>query len=363
MKHVLILMAISLFAFQINAQTKVAKISFNESVYDFGQIQEANGKVSHKFEFVNTGSSPLIITGVNTSCGCTTPSWTNTPVAAGEKGFVDVTFNPQGYRSFTKSITVNTNGDPATVQLLIKGNVQSSQSVEPVKEDYKYEIGGVKLMSQHVGFGQINRDEKQTKTIEVFNSNTTAATLSFSNIPSEITILANPTVLEPNSKGTIVITYDAALKNDWDYVFDMVSMLVNGQAYGNNRINLSAIIKEDFSKLSVAELAKVPVISFDQESFSFGEIKEGAKVDFVFKLKNSGKSNLLIRKVSSSCGCTVAMPEKTTIEPGKTVDLKVSFDSEHKTGAQNKSITVISNDPKNPRIVLWVRGNVLPAEQ
>ncbi|MCK5538754.1 MAG: DUF1573 domain-containing protein [Bacteroidales bacterium] len=362
MKRFLIFIAFSVVFFQVNAQTKVAKISFSKTLHDFGQIKEADGKAKYRFEFVNTGSSSLLITSVNATCGCTTPSWTKTPVAAGSKGYVDVTFNPKGYRTFTKSIKVTTNGEPATVNLIIKGNVVSAQASEAAKPNYKYDIGGVKFMSLHVGFGQIKRGQKLTKTIEIMNSGADIAELSFTNIPSHMTVKAVPAKLNSKEKGKIILTYDAGIKNDWDYVHDNVFVKVNGKSLRNNRLNISAVIKEDFSILSAKEKENAPIVHFKTETFNFGEIKQGEKVDFVFKLKNVGKSTLIIHKLSSSCGCTAVMPESKTIEPGKTVDIKAIFDSAHKKGMQNKSVTIITNDPKNSRKVLWVRGNVLIEE-
>jgi len=47
------------------------------------------------------------------------------------------------------------------------------------------------------------------------------------------------------------------------------------------------------------------------------------------------------------------------IASGETVPLKVVFDSTGKSGRQNKTITVITNDPKNPTTVLRISSNIL----
>ncbi|MDP3435457.1 MAG: DUF1573 domain-containing protein, partial [Bacteroidota bacterium] len=61
-------------------------------------------------------------------------------------------------------------------------------------------------------------------------------------------------------------------------------------------------LEEDFSKMTPAELATAPVVKYDSESFDFGDIKPGTKVEHRFNLKNEGKRDLLIRDVKSSCG-------------------------------------------------------------
>ena len=70
------------------------------------------------------------------------------------------------------------------------------------------------------------------------------------------------------------------------------------------------------------------------------------------------QSDLIIRNVRSSCGCTAVAPSKNVIAPGETAPIKVTFDSRWKRGRQSKSITVITNDPKTPTNILRVSCNV-----
>ena len=60
-------------------------ISFDSTTYDFGNIKEAAGPVSHDFVITNTGDAPLIIISATTSCGCTTPEIPKEPIKPGEK--------------------------------------------------------------------------------------------------------------------------------------------------------------------------------------------------------------------------------------------------------------------------------------
>lgn len=105
------------------AQKPAAK--FTETNFDFGTVQEKVGKISHKFEVTNTGTAPLLLTNIQTSCGCTTPKWSKKPLAPGEKGFVIVTYNAKGRPGpFTKTITVFNNSDQDKIELIIKGEVE-----------------------------------------------------------------------------------------------------------------------------------------------------------------------------------------------------------------------------------------------
>lgn len=93
------LFAMGLFlAFAAQAQEKAANspvIAFNESSIDFGNITQGD-KVEHVFKFENQGKSPLIISNVAATCGCTVPAWPKDPIAPGQQGEIKVSFNSAG---------------------------------------------------------------------------------------------------------------------------------------------------------------------------------------------------------------------------------------------------------------------------
>jgi hypothetical protein len=104
-----------------------ANMEFTSTSHDFGTIQEANGAVTHIFEFTNTGNAKLIVLSAVASCGCTTPQFPQEPIKPGETGQIKVTYNPSGRPGeFDKSIKVRYNGrddDHKRVVLKITGTV------------------------------------------------------------------------------------------------------------------------------------------------------------------------------------------------------------------------------------------------
>ena len=100
-------------------------IVFDKSEHDFGDLVESNNAVTYGFSFKNKGDAPLVITKVNTSCGCTASEWSQEPIAPGKKGTVKVSYTPNGQKGeITKTITVFSNGNPDRKTLLIKGNIK-----------------------------------------------------------------------------------------------------------------------------------------------------------------------------------------------------------------------------------------------
>jgi hypothetical protein len=105
-----------------------------------------------------------------------------------------------------------------------------------------------------------------------------------------------------------------------------------------------------------------PTMKFEKEVYEFGNIKQGATVEYEYKFKNTGKEPLIITQAQGSCGCTVPVWPKEPIKRGETGIIKVSFNSAGKMGQQDKTVTITSNASNNP-VVLHIKGNVeKPAE-
>ncbi len=103
---------------------------------------------------------------------------------------------------------------------------------------------------------------------------------------------------------------------------------------------------------------KLPEFSFDNDAHDFGKTKQGDKVNYDFKFKNTGKGDLVITTASGSCGCTVPDWPKQPIKPGETGAIKVEFNSAGKQGMQRVTVTIIANTIPNTK-VLTLTGEVV----
>jgi len=108
------------------------------------------------------------------------------------------------------------------------------------------------------------------------------------------------------------------------------------------------------------ETKGTPVFTFTEETFDFGEIEEGtvAKHDFVFK--NTGDAPLIITNAAGSCGCTVPEWPREPIAPGAEGTIHVEFNSQGRTGNQQKQVTISANTVPNSK-VLKISAQVKPA--
>jgi hypothetical protein len=95
------------------------------------------------------------------------------------------------------------------------------------------------------------------------------------------------------------------------------------------------------------EVNKLPIIQFDEKIHDFGLIFQGEKVSYVFRFKNIGKGNLIIKDASASCGCTVPKFSKKPVATGEYGEIEVVFDSNHRKGKQIKSVNIWTNCQPN----------------
>lgn len=137
MKKLFFVLALLTFAvkgYSQSAKDTLPVIKFDKVLHDFGKIKEGT-LATYSFIFYNTGTTPLILSNVQASCGCTTPEWSKEPIKPGAKGLIKAAYNSYGRPGeFQKYITVKSNGG-ADVTLTIKGNALPNvpDAVSPVR--------------------------------------------------------------------------------------------------------------------------------------------------------------------------------------------------------------------------------------
>lgn len=109
-------------------------IAYAEEVFDFGTITEGE-KVTHVFNFTNTGDADLVIVSAKGSCGCTVPEWPKEPIAPGEEGKISVVFNSEGKKGMqNKRVSIVANTEPSTTAVTLKGEVISPETTSESAE-------------------------------------------------------------------------------------------------------------------------------------------------------------------------------------------------------------------------------------
>lgn len=113
----------------------------------------------------------------------------------------------------------------------------------------------------------------------------------------------------------------------------------------------------------MATAEKKAVISSDNAVHDFGTIteKEG-KVSHTFIIKNTGDAPLVITRVIASCGCTTPEWTKAPIAPGKSGEVKVTYNPAGRPGNFSKTISIYSNG-KEGSYIMTIKGKVEGEEE
>jgi hypothetical protein len=134
MKNIFLALSVMFFSTAVLAQKKADEVvKFKETVYDFGKIKQGV-PVTHDFEFTNVSDKPVVIENATASCGCTTPTWPQAPVAKGKADKIKAGFNAAAPGTFTKQITVKVAGVDLPTQLTIKGEVLNAEAYSKLEK-------------------------------------------------------------------------------------------------------------------------------------------------------------------------------------------------------------------------------------
>jgi len=357
MKKIILLISIFTVSASLLAQP-VMKLSTTE--YNFGTFKEEAGRQTYDFIVTNTGNSPLVIKNIVASCGCTTPEWTKQPIPPGGKGKITAIYDPQnrGGENFNKTLSVYTNAKPEVAVLVIKGQVIAREKT--VEDIFIFPVGSIRFESNHLAFTNVKKTEKKIRVMQVINPSDSLVKIEFEVQAPYLTLKAKPETLKPGQKGIIEGTYDATKHGGWGNVSDMVRIKLNGVLQENVYYYVSANLVEDFSSLSKADLENAPVFKLASSTVDLGKIPGSTAKEVEFKFINAGKSDLIIRYVKPTCGCTAVQQGKEGIgiKPGQSSSIKAVFNSGAYKGRVTKAIYVYTNDPKNSEVILMLNADV-----
>ncbi len=331
------------------------QLIFREKIYDFGNIEEAKGAADHEFIFTNNSGRPVKILSVHASCGCTTPGWSQSPVPQGKVGFIKASFDPKGRPGyFNKSLTITTDLDANPIILEIKGHVVDK--VNTVAADFPIANGSLYFKTKAINMGTIfiNKPPAQ-KQFEVMNKGDVS--VRFLEVVNPLYIKVElPAVLQPKEAGVIRVTYDTRQKNRFGFASDNIQITTDDAGNELKQFSVFATLEEFYTTPVGEEATKVPVLLIREPSIDLGRTRQNTAIERNVVLKNVGRSNLQLKAFQGNCSCIAATPEKDSIAPGDSINVKVSFTPQAREGTQQKAITLYSNDPRNPvqRIMVQV---------
>lgn len=122
-KYITILLILLSFTAFSQKDKKIAEMTFKETFHNFKTVWYKTD-ASFDFVFKNTGKIPLVITKVESSCGCTVPTWEKEPLNRNKSGIIKVKYDSSRIGQFTKTIKVYSNAINSPVTITIQGEVK-----------------------------------------------------------------------------------------------------------------------------------------------------------------------------------------------------------------------------------------------
>lgn len=98
-------------------------------------------------------------------------------------------------------------------------------------------------------------------------------------------------------------------------------------------------------------------ISVSKSTLDYGNISKGSNPVRKFKITNKGDKPLEIKSCKGSCYCITPTCPSGKIMPGQSKEVSIKYDT-NRMGQINKTITIMSNDPKKNAVVIKVKGNI-----
>lgn len=105
---------------------------------------------------------------------------------------------------------------------------------------------------------------------------------------------------------------------------------------------------------------KAPSMVMDNPVRDFGKVMQGETIKHVFSFSNKSSTTLEILSMEPSCGCQAASLSSKQIGAGQSGQIEVSVDTTGLVGAIDKSVNIITNDPRRPSVSLSIRADVQP---
>ena len=330
-------------------------LEFNKTSHNFGKISISSGAQKCSFEFTNTSSEPIVIYKVLSSCGCTEPVWPKEPVMPGKNGKIDVTYlNDQGPYPFEKTITVYSSASKKPVLLRISGIAYEKE--RSVKDNFPIANGPLGFIKKEIRLGQIEQGFVKSSSISVANTSAKSVNVTFANVTPGLFVKISPTTIPAGEIAEIQYTVDTNEKENWGNTTFSADILCNG-VKNPNKLEISALIIDNISSMSKEEKNRGAMILAKNSTVSLGNVAKGSLLTGEFKLRNTGASELIVRKCETN-GKKFDIVCPARVAPGEEFTVTAKIDSSKYNGEQVFTISLITNSPNRPLVNLFVSANI-----
>lgn len=328
------------------------EITTESKIIDCGQVVFKH-PVTAEFEMKNSGSEPLIISDVRTSCGCTTVSFPRHAITAGQTFKVTTTYDAKQMGHFDKQIGIYSNMPGKPMMLSLRGVVVGE--IADFKGEYAFQLGTLATDANDIEFDNVNRGDRPFQKIHIKNIGTETAQPVIMHLPAYLRAEISPSKVAPGHSATATITLDSYRLRDLGLTQTSVYLgsFLGDKVSAEKEITISTVLLPGFESMTAEQRAKAPKMRLSAGSLEMGSFEGKDKKKGEIEITNEGHSVLNIRSIQMfTIGMQVSL-NKTEIAPGETAKLKVTaLAKEIKSARSKPRILMITNDPENTKVIV-----------
>lgn len=329
------------------AQEPKSPLLFETYEWDFGQINEVDGIVTHVFRFMNVSDETVQLDIISTSCGCTTTEYSTDPVTPGEYGEVTVHLSPARTEGkIFREVEIFTKGRKSYDHLSLFADVTPMPM--GINELYPHELAGtIRTNNKRCNFGYVPQGTTATKAVAIANNGDKPVRLSVVTTGDRNGMTVScPETIEPKQSANFYVTYTIPKGNDfYGMARDSIWIVADG-AKSDVPFVVSALRIEQLDK---SEGKPQPVMQIEPSYVDFGTKTPGRIFKQTITIANTGNADLIFRNVEACTGTATGLKSGTVIGPGKSVKVTVSIsNSKYPHDTTMGSINLTTNDPTRP---------------
>jgi hypothetical protein len=325
------------------------KLTINKTTIDVGKTG-FEVPVTATFELRNKSSKQMIISKLETDCGCTTVDGPKT-VAAGERFTISLTYDARMLGHFTNQVALYSNATNEPVYLKMKGVVLTD--VVDYSKRYPYDLNGLLASINNVEFDDVKKGETREVEINLMNNTENDMTPNMLHLPTYLHALAMPETLEPNRSGKIILTLNS--EEVHQYGLSQVSIYLAkklGERISNEtEIPVSVVLLPDMSNFEGVNSEQAPQLELSAEMLNLdAHHKNGTII-----MTNKGQSLLKITSLQMFTGGVKVKLPKQELQPGESTKLRVTIIPDQIRKARSKPrVLMITNDPNHSKVVITI---------
>jgi len=336
----------------LHAQGVESPFQFDSYEFDFGNIKESDGIVTHTFHLYNKTSSPVKIESVATSCGCTTADYQTTPIEPGKMAQIEVAFNPARTEGKVfREIEIFSMNGKSLDRLELIADVEAAPLT--VEQLYPVQISeSLRTSLTHIRFGYIAAGHKESKSMVMVNTSEKDVRIEVVCQGSGMLEADAPRILKAGSAESVIFTYNIPEGTQTYGTIRDTALVYEGNVLCGEVYFASAVITDDFSDQEQG----APHINVDPTYYDFGTNPARRVMKRSLTLTNDGDKPLVVRAVECSEGAVTDISAGTVIEPGRSLKASAAVQTPAEPGqAAYGSIDLITNDPMRPRKEIRLR--------